>query len=268
MKLHLAGSICGLLAGSVILLLGGETVSPKKADVGASTGRKMTALYTHSPIIMDGILNDDAWKKAKACRLSLPVNNFGTMPESYVKAIGNKLREGGEARATWDDNFFYVGIRFEDSDVVATGKDDQDKHFALGDLVEVFLKPENETWYWELYATPHNKKTCYFFPSRGRGIFPECASTPCAEMKVAATVDGTLNNWLDRDRSWSAEMAVPIKLLTERGVKFGPGAAWRILVSRYNYSRYLPRTELSATPRLSVANYHLLEEYAWLSLEK
>ncbi len=48
---------------------------------------------------------------------------------------------------------------------VAEGKEDQLHHYQMGDLVELFLKPEDYTWYWELYATPIGKKTNFWFPA-------------------------------------------------------------------------------------------------------
>lgn len=259
--------ICGIALGSLTLLSGCESTPTKKTADAAPTGRKLVARYTVAPVKVDGRLNDAAWKDAVVYRTHLGVNNLKNQPESLVQTLGTELREGGEVRLAWDDKYLYIGIHFEDSDVVAEGKADQEHHYGTGDVLEVFLKPENETWYWELYATPHRKKTSFFFPGRGQLFLPSAAAYRC-DMKVGAQVDGTLNNWEDRDRGWTAEMAVPIKALTARGEKFEPGAPWRILVARYNYSRYLPMKELSMTPQLNYTNYHLLEEYGWLDLEK
>ncbi|MDD5708036.1 MAG: hypothetical protein PHR35_19125, partial [Kiritimatiellae bacterium] len=74
----------------------------------------------------------------------------------------------------------------------------------------------------------------------------------------------TLNDWPDMDRGWTAEMAVPVRHLTARGEKWGPGSRWRIMVSRYNYSRYLRNRELSMCPPLPFSNYHLIEHYGRL----
>ncbi len=49
-------------------------------------------------------------------------------------------------------------------------------------------------------------------------------------------------------------------------MKFGQGIDWRILIGRYNYSRYLLDKELSMTPQFSKTDYHLLDEYAILEL--
>ena len=108
----------------------------------------MRARYTKEPIKVDGILNDQAWKTATAYHLSLSQDRL---------AKGNKLAEPGEVRLVWDDKYLYAGIKFYDSDIVAKGKEDQMHHYKLGDLVELFLKPEDQTWYWELHATPRNE---------------------------------------------------------------------------------------------------------------
>jgi hypothetical protein len=68
------------------------------------------------------------------------------------------------------------------------------------------------------------------------------------------------------DKGWRAEMAMPLKDLRAYGAEFTPGANWKILVGRYNYSRYLDAIELSMTPQLSKTNYHLYEEYADLEI--
>jgi hypothetical protein len=99
-------------------------------------------------------------------------------------------------------------------------------------------------------------------------VFPACGNYKPENFKVAATVDGTLNNWKDKDKSWTIEMAIPIKELTVYGAKFDNSAEWSILLARYNYSVYLQKQELSAYPQLSNVNWHIYEEYAKLRLEK
>ena len=223
-----------------------------------SRHKTMVAKFTKTPINVDGKLDDAAWTQAKPYRMYLSADR---------RAEGQKLHEPGEVKLAWDDNFLYVGVRFTDSDIVAEGEEDQLHHYKMGDLVELFLKPKDQTWYWELYATPKGKKTSFWFPGRGRLGLESCYKYECG-LKVAAQCYGTLNNWEDKDTEWTAEMAMPLADLTARGEKFGPDSKWLILVARYNYSRYLPCVENSATSPLSKTNFHLYEEYANLKLEK
>jgi hypothetical protein len=220
----------------------------------------MIAKYTSTPIKIDGCLDEDAWKKANVYPMYLPED---------ASQSGKALEENGEVSLAWDDTYFYVGVKFYDSDIVAEGKEDQLMHFTMGDVCEVFLKNDNFTWYWELYGTPLGYKTNLFFPGWGRMGLPSMKDYKSG-LKVAAQVNGTVNNWKDKDEYYTIELAMPIKDLTALGGTFGPGEPWRILVARYNYSRYLDRQgpELSASPLLSATNYHLIKEYARIYIEK
>ncbi|HBG25643.1 MAG: hypothetical protein A2Y10_16015 [Planctomycetes bacterium GWF2_41_51] len=215
------------------------------------------AVYSEQTINVDGVLDEPVWKKAAAYPLYLSKDKI---------ADEQKLNEAGEVRFAWDDNFFYVAASFQDTDIVAQGKEDNMHHYQYGDLCELFLKPANESYYWELYVMPAGKKTSFFYPSKGYLGLPGCIDDYKCDLKVAAQCQGTLNNWHDKDKSWTAEMAMPIKDLRAYGASFSPQAKWKILVGRYNYSRYLDHVELSMTPQLSKTSYHLYEEYADLEL--
>jgi len=216
------------------------------------------ARHTTTPIKIDGVLDDQAWQEAAVYQL--------TLGKDRVKD-GKVLAEPGEARIAWDDTYLYVSVKYEDSDIVAEGEEDQLHHYRMGDLAELFIKPEDETWYWELYVTPAGKKTSFWFPGRGRCGLDSGWDYQCG-LQVAAKCEGTLNKWEDKDTCWTGEMAMPIEDLTARGETFAPGAKWRIFVSRYNFSRYLPHKELSMTPQLAKTSYHRYEEYAYLELVK
>lgn len=222
------------------------------------------AAYASEPVVIDGKLDDKVWASCKAYDLSVPTRAYETQPDYIAEAMGKSVIEKGFAKVAWDKDNLYIGAEFTDSDIVAEGTEDQQHHYTKGDLLEVFLKPADDTWYWELYATPLNKKTSLFFPGRGRLFLPS-AEKYLIPLRVAAQCDGTLNDWRDKDKKWTVEMAVPIKELFVEGTgkfRFGPGSKWTILIARYNYSRYLPIKENSAYPHLTRTNYHLLEEYA------
>ena len=217
----------------------------------------LQAVRAANPVKVDGLLDDEVWRQAKIYQLSTSVDRQTSSP----------LLEEGCVQFAWDDEYFYLAAKFKDSDIVAEGEKDQLHHYQFGDVCELFLKPANSSWYWELYVTPRGNKTSFWFPGRGRFGLPSCFAYTCG-LQVGAKVTGTLNNWRDRDDYWTAEMAMPIKDLTAFGDSFSPAVDWRILVGRYNYSIYLPQTgpELSSSPQLSAINYHRLKEYAKLQL--
>jgi len=229
------------------------------------------AKYSGSPVVVDGKLDDPVWKIAPVYNLSLAKSSLLPIEKRMDKRPGiDILRDEGRAQLAWDENYLYLGIRFYDSDIVQEETEDQKHFYGTGDLVELFLKPEKNTWYWEIYGTPNGKKTVFWFPGRGRLGLPSGfePGMELGEVLVGVDIKGTLNNWKDRDDYWTLEMAIPVKGLTKYGDTFGQGSEWRVLIARYNYSRYNPWTELSTIPQLSIPNFHLLEEYGKLVFEK
>ena len=238
------------LALCCVFFVGGCIAAPSAKQ--PFTPATVTAAYTPEPVKIDGALDDQVWRTASVYQL------FPAKGEAPVT-------EPGDVQLAWDEKFFYVAVRFHDSDIVAEGKEDQLQHHRMGDLVELFLKPKGRTWYWELYATPSGRKSSFWSPGRGRLGLASGRRYQCG-LQVAVGNNGTLNNWKDKDRYWTAEMAMPVEDLTARGDTFEPGSDWRILIGRYNYSRYLPRKELSMCPQLSRTDFHLHEEYGILEL--
>ncbi|MDQ1256798.1 MAG: hypothetical protein QG656_1398 [Candidatus Hydrogenedentes bacterium] len=251
------GSIC-ILGG--LALCGCQTCPAPTTAQAPAKPSVMTAKYTAEPVAVDGNLDDPVWVRATVYPLYLG--------DDADPAAG-PIQEGGEVRLAWDKEFLYVGVRYFDSDIVAEGTEDQMLHFLQGDVAEVFLKPAQNTWYWELYVTPHGKKSSLWFPGRGRMGLKSDEQYPM-DLRVAAACQGTFGDWRDRDTSWTGEMAIPAAELTKYGDAFGPGAAWSILVARYNYSRYLTTrgAELTMTPKLPITSYHYHEGYATLELEQ
>ena len=221
-----------------------NTAKDTKSDV------MLKAEYSAAPVKVDGKLDDAVWQKAAVYQMNLSADE--------VKA-GNRLQEGGQVQFAWDEENFYLAATFEDSDIFAEGDKDQLHHYQLGDICELFLKSGDRIFYFELYATPRGKKTTFWFP----GGSVESLEDYKSNLTVAAQNDGTLNDRTDKDTKWTAEMAMPVKDLCERGETFGPGSNWRAFVGRYNYSNYLKsgETELSMAPQLSATNYHLINEY-------
>ncbi|MCM8759072.1 MAG: carbohydrate-binding family 9-like protein [Candidatus Omnitrophica bacterium] len=227
------------------------------------------ASYSETPVIIDGNLDDPVWQKTPFYNFSLPGEKSRQKNSDAEKNTASP-REQGELRVAWNEKYLYIAAKLYDSDIVQECEENQKHLYSTGDTIEIFLKPENNTWYWEIYGTPNKKKTIFWYPGRGRqglpsgfepGIDPEI-------IHIDTQIKGTLNNWQDKDEYWTIEIAIPVKELTKLGDEFGKDGSWRILMGRYNYSRYIPLRELSTIPQLSKMNFHLLEEYGILQFEK
>src|SRR5690606_12915631 len=212
--------------------------------------RTVTAWRTPVPVSLE----PDTWRSAPGHALLTPGRSGDPAP-----------LEPATARVLWDEQHLYLIVELTDRDVVQEDQRDQQHHYETGDVVELFLKPADADYYWEMYVTPNGRQTAFFFPGGGRRGLPS-AMTVFPGLRVAATVDGTLNDWRDTDRGWTGWMSVPLEPLTAHGHAFGPGVDWRILIARYNYGRHLPDVELSSYPRMPEANWHDPANWARLHL--
>lgn len=239
-----------MLLLSTMALCSGCTTIPARNTI------MVTAKYSKLPVATNCDIDSVAWENTPAY--------------SFEQFSNKNATQEGRIQFLWDKRFLYVGARLDDNDVVATGSKDQQLHFKLGDVVEVFLKPKDDSIYWEIYGTPHEKKTAMLFPSRGRAILSQATKYQMNDLKVSARIHGTLNNWKDKDHGWSVVIAIPFAELKKYHIKTEPGAAFYIMIGRYNYSRYLKNKELSCFPANSgkPKGFHSYEEWGLLTLKK
>ena len=241
--------ICGALMGLHVMLSGCSTLhstAPSTPTVHAN--------HTKSAVDLDGVLNEPVWQQAKAYPMALSTDQ------------STPIQEGGHIRIAYDDHYLYLGATVTDSDVLQERDEDQQMHFESGDLLELFLKPVDAPYYWELYVTPNQRKTVFFFEGAGRRFLPSSYKHGHTWLQVAAHVNGTLNDPSDRDEGWSAEMAIPLATLAEKGIPLDNEHPWKIFIGRYNFTIHLPAKELSMTPAQSITSFHMPASWANLQL--
>ena len=247
--------VCQFLTALILMATGG---CQRDQQLGA---RQLVVHKATTPIQLDGNLNEPDWQQAKAVTLDIPLE---------FQQQGQSLEEPGTARLLWDDRFLYIAFEFVDSDLIALGKEGEEGQQLSGDLAEIFLKQPEQTWYWELHVTPTGYITQNWNVGRGRwGLKDYDRRIGPQFVEVAPKLQGTLNNWRDRDQGWTVEVAIPFEKLDRFGELSNGKANWTILLGRYNYTRYRRQgtgPELSSWPILSRPFYHLVEEYAQLKL--
>jgi hypothetical protein len=168
--------------------------------------------------------------------------------------------EGGCVRFGWSEQGLYAVAEFEDSHLVALNRKDEQLHYKHGDVFELFVKPCDEDYYWEMYAIPSGNKATLFFPRDRDGMTVEQHLRDHSFHGLEVTVEET-------SKGWNACMFVPASQLTALGAGWGDDTPWTIFCGRYNYKDDdLKNLELSMAPPLSATNYHLTQEYAELRL--
>ncbi|VGO19063.1 DOMON domain-containing protein [Pontiella sulfatireligans] len=188
-------------------------------------------------------------------------------PLSNSKDKAGCPQEGGLVKFAWNQHGLYVAAKLEDSCVVAKNKRDEQFHYMFGDVFELFLKPRNDEYYWEMYATPRGNKTTLFFPAERSGVtLDRCLNDHDFHgLETAAIIHRSEHESGSSEQGWSAEMWIPASQLSHYGEPWGETSNWSILCGRYNYSNEaLTDPELSMLPSLSKTNFHLTNEYASL----
>ena len=255
----------GLVPALAVVLLASCAHDDFEKRFGADAPReKITASKAAGKITLDGNLNEEAWAKTPAYAFQLPARDYGVVMPKVAK--NPDAFEPGMAKLVYDGSYLYIGAVLQDSDVVQYGKEDQEHLYLQGDLFEIFIKSEKSPKYWELYAAPNGRKTTFLFESRGYARADWGTLDP--SFQTAAVVQGTINNYNDKDKSWTVEVAIPLKMLRDlTGVDFDNNGKWTILLGRYNYNFGQKSCQLSTIPQLPQGNYHLIEYYGELVLK-
>jgi hypothetical protein len=217
---------------------------------------------------MENCFDHPAWNEIKG-------NEFRLLVYSHYDMY-RRPTEPATVKYLYDDKNFYVLADMTDSDVMTTGTESGSHFYLQGDLLEVFIKPANANYYWEIYGTPNKLNTRFYFGSRSAVGLPSGFKHKDVDIKVAVKIDGTFNNPTDRDKSCKILVAIPLAELNRPHltnehpagtVPFAPGHEWRVLSARYNYSCHMDTLELSSFPQI-YGGYHNLEYFAEIELLK
>ena len=137
-------------------------------------------------------------------------------PLLYSRDKVGSPREGGSVRFAWAQKGLYVFAELEDSCIIARNRQDEQLHYEHGDVFELFVKPRNESYYWEMYVTPAGNKSTLFFPREKEGMdlndFLHGHDFRGLEVVAEETSIG-----------WNAFLFVPVEQLTALGAGWGDG---------------------------------------------
>jgi hypothetical protein len=239
----------------LLLLAGGgpEDKSPAPAKVKPPAVRAAECRRASGPIQIDGVLDEPAWKKA-------PV-----LSAFSVYWLGRKAKTATKARLLWDEKNLYFAAEMEDADLYADVKEYNGITWE-NDVFELFFKPSpTKLAYYEFQVSARNTHLEMFLPSRGAGGYRRFGGVPPLGMESAVKLDGTLNNWRDRDRGWTVEGRIPWTAFKDTGGRPHPGDRWRFALCRYDYSVAFERPELSSTAPLTQPDFHRYEDYGELT---
>ncbi len=222
-----------------------------------------TAYRAKAPLAIDGRLDDPSWQLAPRS------------PRFVDLITGEPTVHDTRAAVLWDDDYLYVGFWVEEPFVEAK-LTERDAPIYNENDIEVFVAGQDAYYELELNALGTVYEALFVwadgYQQAGYSRLPELSrSTDGARpwngvgfdkhprgprlglfkwdlrgLRSATAVDGTLNDNSDRDRGWTAEIALPwssLSLLAQgdgRTVPPRDGDTWRMDFSRFNTYRAAP----------------------------
>lgn len=185
-------------------------------------------------ITIDGRIDEDDWKQAKSLG-------------DFVFGYGLTEGEQSECKILWDNEYLYFSYVFDDAHLLGIHTD-RDGRIPEDDSIEVYITPnlKKPTRHFCFYTNVRAALYDQMFDEEGKGIVkknPDKGATgrklswDSQGVKVAVTIDGTLNKHEDTDRSWSTEIAIPFANFAESSARLPPkpNDTWKLNPCRHAY---------------------------------
>lgn len=198
------------------------------AFAASSIPRMYTCPAADTPPVIDGELNDAAWRKAP-------------WSTEFVDIEGDarpKPRFRTRMKMLWDDRYLYVAAELQEPDVWGTLTEHDSVIFRDNDF-EVFLDPGGKAIeYFEFEINALNTSWDLYLakPYRKGGKADNSWKIP--GLRTGVKLNGTLNRPEDRDNGWTVELAFPWDAFRGRAsANFPPrsGDVWRVNFSRVEW---------------------------------
>lgn len=214
--------------------------------------------WADTPIVIDGKVDDPAWKFAEI------IDSF-YLP--WLKDKARSSRTATKARLLWDREYLYFAAEMEDSDIYADVQE-HDGQTWDNDVFELFFKPAaDKPGYYEFQVNAAGTVFDVFFPQRNAGGTNRFKKDGDFHIDIKVALDGTLNRWTDRDKGWTVEGRIPWRDFLRAGGRPNPGDDWKFALCRYDYSVDFDGPELSTCAPLKskpFPDFHRHEDYATL----
>jgi hypothetical protein len=224
---------------------------------------RYTARRTSSPLVIDGRLDEAAWRAAERS------------PRFSDLIGGGPGVHDTRAAVLWDETYLYVGYWIEEPFVEAT-LTERDSPIYKNNDVELFIAGRDAYYEFEINAFGTIYEVFFIwereFESGGYARRPEFDRSRTGVrpfngvgfrqhlrgprigywnwdlpgLDTAVHVDGTINDNEDRDRGWTAELRIPWRSLEplampdSRALPPRDGDEWRMDFSRFNQYKEAP----------------------------
>ncbi|MFQ6133364.1 MAG: carbohydrate-binding family 9-like protein, partial [Armatimonadota bacterium] len=213
---------------SALVLAGAVFTSAPRAQPPEAGIRTYEARRAAQELTIDGHLEEAAWHRV-------------VMTEHFTNIFHPELPEPSatQVKALYDDDHLYFSLRARDTDIWAT-KTERDQPLWEEEVLEVYLDPDGDGRdYAEFEINALGTIIDLLIPQAGdQRNWEKCAQWNCQGLETGVRVFGTVDDPTDRDRGWTAEMAIPRAALPGMpAAPLGPGDELRVQFFRIERTR-------------------------------
>ncbi|HEY1112607.1 MAG TPA: carbohydrate-binding family 9-like protein [Chitinophagaceae bacterium] len=216
--------IAVLLLGSIE---GRAQVSFKGLESLFTVPKGYSAPFTRKAPVIDGAIDEAVWQQAPWTESFVDIEGKGK-PLPYWDT---------RVKMLWNDTCLFIAARMEEPHVWGTLTNRDDIIYYDNDF-EVFLDPDNDTHhYFEVEVNALNTVLDLFMAKPYRNGVGALIGYDMAGLRSAVKVQGTLNDPMDKDSSWTVELAIPFRSIFMGNRWRAPheGELWRINFSRVQW---------------------------------
>lgn len=168
---------------------------------------------------------------------------------------------GGTVRFAWNGASLLLHATLPDRDIFNPVTRFNEPAYLAGDVFEIFLRPLNQTAYYELHISPTNQRYQARFPKNRADALP-------GETVEPTTVDFLIRSEVRIDRAaarWEVFAEIPLEPLCE-SAPLSTSTEWLVSFSRYDYTRTENgmTAELFSTSPHSELSFH--RQHEWFSI--
>lgn len=180
---------------------------------------------TEGKIKIDGKLNEKDWQKAVPSGEFRDIRGEGWPAPAMPTTM----------KMLYDDDYLYIGGTITESNITGS-LTERDAIIYRDNDFEVFIDPYGDgKFYYEFECNAKGTLMDLLMdkPYINNGNY--LLNWDCSGVKLAVSLDGTLNKPSDTDKAWYVEMAIPFKSLQPGNVDPRSRKVWRMNFSRVEW---------------------------------
>jgi len=168
-----------------------------------------------------------------------------------------------QVRTGWRPEALYVLADLEDADIFNPETRFNEPSFMVGDVFEMFLRPQEQDPYFEFHVTPRNQTFQLRIPRENAlQSLPPGVWLPAEWMVRQPVIESRVCLPAGQEQ-WRVLAVIPFASVVERGT-VEPGACWRFSFSRYDYTRGAAGPVLSSSSPHRKLSFHRQQEWGTL----